>query len=223
MAFLTEVSALVKKEIQQEWRQRTTLNGILLYLAGTIYICYLSLSVKGGTITPPVWNAVLWIILLFVTVNAVSKSFLQERSGRWLYYYTLATPQSLIVSKIIYNALLMMGISSIAYLLYSVVLKNPVEQYGLFFLNILLGASGLSALFTMVSAIAVKAGQSYTLIAIMGGPLSIPLLLVLMKVSMNSIEGLGWSVSQGPLLMAAALNAMLVALAYVLFPYLWKS
>lgn len=218
-----ETFSLVKKELILEWRQRTTLNSILLYLAGTIYICYLSLSVKGGKVTPPVWNAILWIILLFVTVNAVAKSFLQERSGRWLYYYTLASPQSLIVSKIIYNALLMSLIATIAYLFYSIVLGNPVQQYGIFFFNIILGACGLSSLYTMVSAIAMKAGQSYTLIAILGGPLSIPLLLVLMKVSMNSIDGLGWYVSQGPILMAVALNVMLVTLAYILFPFLWKS
>jgi heme exporter protein B len=206
-----------------EWRQKSTLQSILLYLAGTVYICYISLTAKNGKITAPIWNALLWIIILFVTVNTVAKSFVQERSGRWLYYYTLASPQSLIVSKIIYNTLLMLLMSTSAYLLFSLVFQNPVQQPWIFFLNILIGSSGLASLYTMVSAIAVKAGQSYTLIAILGAPLSIPLLLVLMRVSMNSIDGLAWSVSQGPLLMSAALCLMISALGYILFPFLWKS
>ncbi len=102
-----EISVLVGKEIALEWRQKYALNGIILYLTSTIFICYLSFGLHLNQISPPTWNALFWIIILFTSVNAVAKSFIQEKSGAWIYLYTLASPAGLITSKIIYNSGLM--------------------------------------------------------------------------------------------------------------------
>ena len=98
-----EILALIRKEIILEWRQRYAINGILLYLACTVFIVYLSFTANAGLITPEVWNALFWIIMLFTSVNAVAKSFLLEKEGRYLYYYCIASPQAVILSKIIYK------------------------------------------------------------------------------------------------------------------------
>ncbi len=217
------VLTLLKKDILLEWRQRYAINGILLYVASTVFVCYLSFGIKSGGISASTWNALLWIVLLFASVNAVAKSFLQERTSRTLYYYTIASPQAIILSKIIYNTGLLLLLSSIAYLFYSVVLGNPVEDKILFFVNVLAGAVGFSTTFTMVSAIASKADNSGTLMTILGFPIIIPMLLMLMRVSKNAIDGLALSVSYNSLIIICALNIMMVALAYILFPYLWRS
>ena len=44
-----------------------------------------------------------------------------------------------------------------------------------------------------------------------------------LKVSKNAIDGLALSVSTDALIILCALNVMMVALAYILFSYLWKS
>ncbi|HVD97508.1 MAG TPA: heme exporter protein CcmB [Cytophagaceae bacterium] len=220
---LTSVVALLKKDFLLEWRQRYAINGILLYVLGTVFICYLSIGIKNSKLSPFTWNALLWIVLLFASVNAVAKSFLQEKRGRMLYYYTIASPQAIILSKIIYNSGLLMLLSSLAYLFYSIVMGNPVQDGALFFLNVLLGAIGFSTTFTMISAIASRADNSSTLMTILGFPVIIPMLLFLMKISKNAIDGLTPSVSYDALLILCALDVMMVALAYILFPYLWKS
>jgi heme exporter protein B len=220
---LNSIFTLLKKDILLEWRQRYAFNGILLYVAGTVFICYLSIGIKTNKINPLTWNAVLWIVLLFASVNAVAKSFLQEKAGRMLYYYTVASPQAIILSKIIYNTGLLLLLSSIAYLFYSIVLGNPVEDKLLFFLNVIIGSIGFSTTFTMISAIASRADNSSTLMTILGFPIIIPMLLLLMKVSKNALDGLASSVSYDSLLILSALNVMMVALAYILFPYLWRS
>ncbi len=220
---LISVIALLKKDLLLEWRQRYALNGILLYIASTVFICYLSIGLKTTKISPLTWNAILWIILLFASVNAVAKSFLQEKSGRLLYYYSIASPQEIILSKMIYNSGLLLVLSSIAYLFYSIVLGNPVEDGLLFFINVLIGAVGFSTTFTMISAIASKADNSSTLMTILSFPIIIPMLLILMKISKNAIDGLALSVSYNGLMMLCALNVMMIALAYILFPFLWRS
>src|SRR5258706_6348134 len=100
---LPQISALVKKDILLETRQQYTFYGVLLYVASTVFIVYLS----AGQPEEQTWNALFWIVQLFVSVNAVAKSFLQDSKGRMLYYYTISGAGNYIISKMLFNALLM--------------------------------------------------------------------------------------------------------------------
>jgi heme exporter protein B len=54
-------------------------------------------------------------------------------------------------------------------------------------------------------------------------PILIPMLLLVIKISKNAIDGLSWSVSTNSLLVLVAINVMLGSISYILFPYLWRS
>ena len=107
-SFTEKVLTLMLKEWKVEWRNRYALNGLLLYLISTIFICYMSFNVKVNQLNPLTWNALFWIIMLFAAVNAIAKSFMHEKPGHLLYYYTLFSPQTLIIARLLYNALLML-------------------------------------------------------------------------------------------------------------------
>src|ERR1700759_5341965 len=94
-----QILALVKKDILLETRQQYTFYGVLLYVASTVFIVYLS----AGKPEEETWNALFWIVQLFVSVNAVAKSFLQDSKGRMLYYYSISGAGNYIVAKIIFN------------------------------------------------------------------------------------------------------------------------
>jgi heme exporter protein B len=218
-----EIWYLMLKDFRLEWRQRAALNGMLLYVGSTVFVCFLSFSLKGGTPPAPAWNALFWIILLFSAVNAVAKGFLQESRGRMLYYYTLVPPQAVILAKIAYNALLLLGLAMVGLGLYMVVLGNPVQDPTLFVGNVALGALGFASTLTLVSGIAAKATNSNTLMVVLGFPLMIPMLLLLIKVSKNALDGLEFEASQSSLLTLLALNLIVGAVSYLLFPFLWRS
>ncbi|AGA77079.1 heme exporter protein CcmB [Echinicola vietnamensis] len=218
-----EIIVLIRKEITLEWRQKYALNGILLYVVSAVFITYLSVGAKQGTIAVPTWNALYWIIILFSAVNAVAKSFVQEHQGRQLYYYMTASPEGIIISKIIYNTLLTAVLALLGYVVFSVILGNPVQDQGLFVLNLLLGSIGFSACLTMVSGIASKASNNATLMAILSFPIIIPILLMAIRISKNAIDGLDRGVSVDKLLTLLAINAIIGTTAYILFPYLWRS
>jgi len=78
---LNQIKQLIAKEMLLEWRQKYAFNGSILYVVSTVFVCYLSFK---NIIDPPVWNALFWIIMLFVSVNAIAKSFIQENSARQL-------------------------------------------------------------------------------------------------------------------------------------------
>jgi heme exporter protein B len=105
-----------KKDLLLELRQKHTFYGILLYIASTVFVLFLSMDEPDAA----VWNSLFWVIQLFVCVNAVAKSFLQESEGRMLYYYTIISPFSFIISKLLYNIFLMIIMSSIALLLFTI-------------------------------------------------------------------------------------------------------
>lgn len=219
----SSIFTLIKKEFLSEWRQRYAMNGILLYLAATIFVCYMSFNLKRGVIDPITWNALYWIIILFTATNAVAKSFIQESQGRMLYYYCLAKPETFILSKTSYYSILMISMSLVGLFFYSFIMGNPVVDLPMFLLVIVLGSIGLAAALTMISGIASKAQNSSTLMAVLSFPVVIPLLLVIIKSSKNALDGLDRGVYMDQILILIAINAIVMATSYLLFPYLWRS
>ncbi|HXB93769.1 MAG TPA: heme exporter protein CcmB, partial [Puia sp.] len=86
-----------------------------------------------------------------------------------------------------------------------------------------LGGISLSLVFTFLAAIAARAQQSAALMAILGFPLVIPQLLLLNKASTIAFSEVVQGGLQGMILLVAALDVMIVALAIILFPFLWKD
>ena len=147
MKILSEVRYLVKKEIMLEWRSKYAFNGILLYVVSTVFVCYLAFK----TTQPIVWNVLFWIIMLFAAVNAVAKSFIQESKGRILYYYTIASPQAIIIAKTIYNIFLLLLITFIAFIIYKLVFANELGDPLLYLVSIFLGSLSLFLCKTLAS------------------------------------------------------------------------
>lgn len=218
-----EILVLIKKEVTLEWRQKYALNGILLYVVSAVFITYLSFGANQGSLSIPSWNALYWIIILFSSVNAVAKSFVQEHQGRQLYYYMIASPEAIILSKMIYNTLLTLVLALLGYLVFSLILGNPVQDQPMFLLNLVMGAVGFSACLTMVSGIASKAGNNATLMAILSFPLIIPILLMAINISKHAIDGLDRGLSVDKMLTLVAINTIIATTSYILFPYLWRS
>jgi heme exporter protein B len=213
------IKSLLLKDLLIEWRNKYSFNGILLYVFSTVFICYLSFK----QINPVVWNALFWIIMLFASVNAVAKSFMQETKGRFLYMYSISSAQNIIIAKIIYNALLMMLLAIISIVFYAVVFKNPIQDPLFYGIAVILGGLSFSTILTMVSAIASKVNNNTTLMAVLSFPIMVPLLMLLIKFSKNAIDGLERSVSMNELLAIILLNVITIAVSLLLFPYIWRE
>lgn len=219
MELFKQITFLVQKEIVLEWRSKYAFNGILLYVVSTIFVCFLSFK----QVDPITWNALFWIIMLFASVNAIAKSFLQENKGRQLYYYSITSAKAVILSKIIYNIFLMLLLSVIALVFYMLVFHNPIGDPMFYLLAVLIGSISFASVFTMISGIASKANNSGALMAVLSFPVIIPLLMVLIKFSKNAMDGLDRSVSLNEIGVLAAINLIVITVSLLLFPYLWKD
>src|SRR4030095_2180134 len=217
MRALNHIFTLFKKDLLLEIRQQYSFYGVLLYIGATIFVLYMVIENSEGN----VWNGLCWVIQLFICINAVAKSFLQESRGRMLYFYSIAGPRDFILAKLLFNSLLMLLMSVLSLALYSLFLGNPVERAGTFIGLVLLGGWSLSLVFTFLAAIAAKAQQNAAIMAVLGFPIIIPQLLLLMRLSNDAFNET--SVPMTTVLLLVAVDLMVILLAVILFPFLWKD
>ena len=218
MNSLNHILTLFKKDLLLEIRQQYSFYGVLLYIGATIFVLYMAIETPESN----VWNGLFWVIQLFISINAVAKSFLQESRGRMLYFYSIAGPKDFVLAKLLFNSLLMLLMSLLSLALFSLFLGNPVQKAGAFIGLVLLGGWSLSLVFTFLAAIAAKAQQNAAIMAILGFPLIIPQLLLLMRLS-NAAFNEAMSLPVSSVLLLIALDAMVILLAVILFPFLWKD
>jgi heme exporter protein B len=216
---LSEIWFLLRKDITLELRQKYAISGILLYVLSTVFVVYLVFV----QLNPRVWNAMFWIIILFASVNAVTKSFMQESGYRALYYYSIANPIAVIISKIIYNTLLLGFMTLLTFGFLSLMTINPVNDMQLFLITMLLGSVGLAITLTFISSIAVKANNSATLMAILSFPVVIPILITLIKLSAVSLRLIQDTSYGQDILSLLAIDLILISVAFILFPFVWKD
>jgi len=215
-----EIRLLLQKEWRTEWRRKTAFYGLLLYVFCTSFVLYLVVK----QIHPVLWNALFWILMLFNALQAMSKSFVQEESGVNIFLYTQVSAVSVIVSKTIYNAVMMTVLSLLNYGFYAVIMGNPVQDTVIFVVNIILGSIAFAVVLTFIAALSsASAQQNSGLTAILGMPVFVPLLTVLIKVSKNAMDGLDRSLSYPHFLSLFAMIIAFLGTILLLFPQIWKE
>ena len=214
-SFLT----LVKKDFLMEWRQKHALFGVLLYVGATVFVVYM----MNGQPDARAWNALFWLTQLFVAVNSMAKSFLQEHPNRFRYYYGIVKPVTFLLAKLTYSTLLMVLMTGMSLLLYGMMLGWPMTNSVLFVVIAITGSVSMSVVFTFLSAIAARAQQNSSLMAILGFPLVTPVLMILSKLASAALQPVympGW---WGLALVLIGLDILIVFLGMILFPFLWQE
>lgn len=212
------ILSLIQKELKLEWRYKYSLGGLVLYLVSTVFITQLCLK---GIINPSVWTTLFWIIILFASINTVAKSFIADRMGRVLYYYSFVSPTALIISKMIYFSALLLVMALLNHLLLSFFLGNFIQNQGLFLITLLIGSIGIASVLTLISGVVSRTNGNMTLLAILSFPLLLPLLLVLIKLTgfaMNPTEFIDY---YKYLLVLLALDITVIILSVILFRFIW--
>ena len=218
MKSISQIYTLFKKDLLLELRQQYSFYGILLYIIATIFVLYMTIR-DPDTNT---WNGLFWVIQLFICINAVAKSFMQESRGRMLYFYFLVHPRDFILAKLLFNTVLMLIMSFLSILLFSLFLGNPVEKISIFIGLVLLGGWSLSLVFTFLSALAARAQQNAAIMAILGFPLIIPQIMLLMQL-VNSALTNDTAFPFTTLFLIVMLDVLVILLSVILFPFLWKD
>ena len=213
-----QIWTLFRKDLLLEIRQQYAFYGVVLYVGATIFVLFMAIEEPESR----VWNGLFWIIQLFISINAVAKSFLQESRSRMLYYHTIVSPQTFVLAKLLFNSLLMLVMSAISFVLFRLFLGLPDVNFLLFAGIVFLGGWCLSLVFTFLAAIAARAQQNAAIMAILGFPIIIPQLLMLMQIT-NALFSNNSTVPLANILLLVATNGLVILLSLILYPFLWKD
>lgn len=220
---MNSLIVLLRKEFTLELRRQSVISGIGLYLFSLVFICYLTFNLRQNAINPATWSALFWLVILFSAVNSVAKSFIGEKPGTFVYLYTTTSAQAIIVSRILYNFLLCLILAFAGYGLFVLFIDDPVTDHAVFLAGLTLTSLGFSSSMSLISGIAAKARNSNVLMAVLSFPVIIGILLMAIRITKNAIDGLEAVASKDELLNLAGINLISGALAYLLFPYIWRS
>jgi heme exporter protein B len=210
---------LIRAEWESDLRQKAVLAGILLQVFTAVLVCYLAVQV----LALPAWNALFWILVVFGTIQGITKNFIAVPAGRWIYLYQLTNPRSLIISKITYNLLLMTVLTACTMALYSFFMGYFVQHTAWYLLTVWLTGAGISTVYTLVSAIAAKTRQAGLLAPVLSLPVIIPVLLAGLSSSRKCLEVNLPEAFYKDLAVVGILDLLLVYLSMVLFTFVWQE
>jgi heme exporter protein B len=221
-----QVWVLFRKELRVEYRNKYVLGGLFLFSGSTVMLIYFSLlySQRLSALDSSLWSILFWLVVLFSAVNAVSNAFFRESEALLMQYHFMFSPLVYLWAKILYNTFFTLLLTILSSLIFFVVVSNPVVLVGSFVVTASLGAVSYAVLFTIMSAIAVKARSNNTMVAVLGFPILIPLMIFITKATAGALgdPSLIGQTNQN-LLLLLSLNVIQIILAIVLFPYIWRE
>jgi heme exporter protein B len=217
------MKGMLWKEWTLELRKKHALFGVVVYVLAAVYVCYLSLE---EVVEIELWAALFWISALFASFNAMQRAFLAETGGQALYLYTLASPRSIVLSKSVYNALQLAFLNVLSLVFFVLFFGTGAlaeADWMQLLLGLAIGGFGLGLALTFISALAFKTDGNSGLLAVLGFPVLVPLLITLVKYTQLALQGAPFSANGYHLLVLVVLCVMSAVLSMVLFPYLWRD
>ena len=219
---ISKIFAILYKDFKIEINQSHLFFSVGLYVISSIYIIYISYQ-PTGILSLEHWVSIFWVIILFSSISAVSKSFFQESGNRNYYYYYVLSPDELIFSKLIYNFLFIVFVTFLTFIIFSFLLGNFIYSLSFFLTLLFVGALSISNCLTLISAIGHQVKNNSMLISVLSFPVIIPILLLLIRLSKISSSEFSWNLIQDDFYLLILLNIILVAMTKILFSYLWRN
>ena len=219
---ISKIFAILYKDFKIEINQSHLFFSVGLYVVSSIYIIYISYQ-PTGILSLEHWVSIFWVIILFSSISAVSKSFFQESGNRNYYYYYVLSPDELIFSKLIYNFLFIVFVTFLTFIIFSFLLGNFIYSLSFFLTLLFVGALSISNCLTLISAISHQVKNNSILISVLSFPVIIPILLLMIRLSKISSSEFSWNLIQDDFYLLILLNIILVAMTKILFSYLWRN
>jgi len=210
---------LIRLEAALDLRNKQTLYSVLLYAVMVAYALSLAF---GGRVAPVTGIALLWIVLLFSGLQAAQRSAILQSGPRFFTAAQWAGPREWALAKMIYQMIFQSILAAITWLIFKLWIEIEMSREGLFLLLIMLGASAFAATTTFMASIAYRSKISMGLIGILSIPLMLPILLTGISGSVAITQSVAGEFG-GYFGALGGLNAIVLILGYLLFPYLWND
>ncbi|MBZ5586999.1 MAG: heme exporter protein CcmB [Acidobacteriia bacterium] len=223
---LSEILAVLAKELTAELRSRVALNAIGLFgLTTLIAVAYQigPYQIREAD-RPHLLSALLWIILFFAATSGLSRVFVKEEDAHTAKTLRLAArPLAILGGKYLFNLILLVGLYALIVPLYCALMGYAVRGVVGLLLVLVAGAVALAATTTIVAAIIARASGSTTLFAILSVPLVLPLLVMLIQGTRAAAASSELAAVLPALQGIGSLGGAVMIVSVYLFPVVWHD
>ncbi len=218
---LKELLQNIRKDFIIEFRSRYALS-VSLSFAG-VSTLGIGLATAGRPLAPGVHAVLFWLIMFFSAMNGLLHIFTrEEEQGTSLFLRITTAPEKVYLSKLIFNILMFLSLQLLITPLYLFFLQVEVRSLLFFLLLVPAGGLALASASTILAAIVAKSGGKGALFTVISFPLVLPLLWVAMTATGQALERPDYFDGRN-LLFLLAFSGSLVAVSYLLFPYVWME
>ncbi len=198
----------------RSWAQTASLLLFMWVIAYVIYRINPSLDAIE-------FNFLFWIFMLIISVSIVLRTENHHGQEEHLLQYTLLSPLTVFVSRLIFNIcyLSIVGCSFYGSLLLFYYPK--VTFQGTFLGLIFLGAIGMGAALSFIAAIARHGAGQNTVLSILSIPVLIPVILILHNMGISDL--MMGTIDNAKYLTLLSISLLSIALSLMLFPYVWRE
>ena len=216
---------VLRKDLAIEFRTRYGVSAVVMFLLITVAV--ILYSVPGEQLSPSILSALLWIALFFGAMTGLARSFVsEEERGTSLLLRLYASSESVFLGKLVYNFGLMIALatSAVLFFLFFFTRDFHIRDWPIFTLQLLLGAAGIAAVSTILSALISRASQKGALLPIVALPVLMPLVIATTDAMRITLEvPSAWEGVRGDILILISFDIAMVLVSYVLFDVIWKD
>ena len=221
--WLRSVAAVFDKDWRSELRTRYAISALLMFVVTTIAILMFSLGSEEAP--QEVLSGMLWVVIFFAAMSGLSRTFVaEEERGTTMTLQLLTSPGAVFFGKLLFNLVLVSGLSVFTVLLYALFINGfVIKNVLLFALTIALGSVGFSAAATIIAAIIAKAATRGTLYPVLSFPVLLPLLLAVINATRLAAEGAVLADAAGEFQLLISYIVVVITASALVFEYVWKE
>lgn len=220
---MSQIIAILSKEFITEVRTRQYLAALLLFVFNAIFISVI--AVAGAKVSAETFSALFWLILLFSSSLGSAKSFANEEDkGTAIYLRFVATPNSVFLGKLIFNALLVSALTSFSCILFLGVFDFIHMHSPMWFIAAAAaGSISCAAAMSLCSAMISRSTSKGALLPIISFPLLLPIVFLGVDATTMSVVGTPGEYIGSNILVMLAYTLVLGLCAVVVFPFVWRD
>ncbi len=213
---------MLAKEVKSEFRNRYALNAILMFALTTLAVT--SFSVGAFGLSPRIVSSLFWLVIFFSSMSGLSQVFVkEEESGTGNLLRLVATPDTVLLGKLLFNLFLLLILEIIIVPLFIVWMNLSVLNFWLFLSVLVLGSLGLVCATTIMAAIVSKARAKGALFAVLSFPILLPLLIAAIDGTRLSVEGAVFSAGWSDLRLLISYLVVMFFASVLLFDFVWSE
>lgn len=221
MQWIRSTLTVLKKDVQIELRTRFAFNMVLAFVAAAMLLVLFTL--RADQLEPGPKSGLVWIIILFAALSALSRSFIAETDKKTfdlLRIYSRGT--SVYVGKLLYNYLFTLFINTATFAGYIFLMNLDIHSWGAFGVMLFVGTAGLSGVATMTAAVVSQADRKGAIFSVLSIPLFMPLILLLADISKTAFVS-GGDGSMNNITALLGFAGVTISAGIILFDYIWEE